>query len=113
MVRTTNTTETKYNLYGVFLTEKFKKEMYSKGLKDRGTGTWADVFPHCDVVYRFNPTKHKLDVFVGAIQAVKYASGKVRAMRTNAAAYTELSTFPGSKTYFLIDQESVKRDELL
>ena len=84
-VRTLNSEKaTQYLMYGFQVTEKMKNDLRRGGLKT-DTNKWSDVFRDADVVYRFNPAKGKLDVFVGTLEQVKYASGKVRNLVQNLA----------------------------
>lgn len=80
IIRKADRTTTKYQMRGYFLSEKVKRALRARGLKT-DQNTWAEVFPHSDVVYRFNPEKNKSDVFIGTVEAVRYASGKIRNLK--------------------------------
>jgi hypothetical protein len=84
MIRNTSETQTEFHLSGIMLTEKMKRALRRRGLKNNPDGTertWAEVFRGSDVVYRFNPTKNKQDVYVGRVYSVRYPSGKAVSLR--------------------------------
>lgn len=71
---------TTYKMTGFMVTEKMKRDLRARGIKT-DTNKWSDVFKNGDVVYRFNPRKGKLDIFVGDVFAAKYPSGKNRHLK--------------------------------
>ena len=91
MVRKTTETESTYKITGYMLTEKAKKALRNAGIKTDDV-TWSEIFKGFDVVYRFNPDKNKQDVFVGDIQQILYASGKVRGTRAANFSLSDLRT---------------------
>src|ERR1044072_677453 len=90
--KTTDHDTTTYEVYGHFLSEKAKRTLRNRFGKDE-TKTWSEVFPNADVIYRFNPTKNKQDVFIGTVCRVKYASGKVRQLSYPELGWMDLQAF--------------------
>ena len=81
IVRTLNNSKkTMYRMSGFMLTEKIKRDLRNRGLKT-DSNKWTDVFTNSDVVYRFNPRKGKLDVFVGDVFSATYPTGKNRTLK--------------------------------